>query len=304
MDQSDTTHPPMPNVNPLAVKGWVAIEDERGLSTVDVAIMRNLEFLATQNQSIMQTQEKILEALNKKQGRRSSLSSTGTAVTETTDGDDLTGVADQADPTVIAAFEALNNPTGDMNIALTETHQAFMDDTGNKLYVKRTITATRAAMSFRDHIGETFSVESSDDAASDSDHDLKKSIVDHLAILNSDLVTAIYINLNKAMKARKSKSKKGGVAATRASTPAEATQDILSSPLAHRVRRSTGRIFVSSDSEEPAGASTPKANPGHSDENSQQTQVSLTSVEVRRSNQTLRFESESEGEGDDDEMRG
>ncbi|CEI41123.1 hypothetical protein FVEN_g1372 [Fusarium venenatum] len=208
-ESTDETRSPAPNVDPTAVFDWVNLRDETMISPTERVLLLRTKFLARQNQSIMQAQEKILKVLNKSRNRRSSVLSAVTSVVE--------------------AFDALNDPADDMNLALTEAHETFVGDTNSKLYVKRTIAASQAAMTFRDYIGQAFSDNDGDHQGLSDDN--KQLIVEDFSILNADLVTAVYIDLNKAMKKRKFKSKGKTKAKGRAKKMGEAAPTRETIPL-------------------------------------------------------------------------
>ncbi|KAM0241732.1 hypothetical protein ACHAPO_001423 [Fusarium lateritium] len=128
-ESANETRPPAPNNTPVAVFDWVGLRDETMTSPTKRALLLRAEFLARQNQSIMQTVEKILKASNKPRNRSSSISSAGTGVTESTEGEELTHADGMADPQIVEAFDALNDPIDNMNSALTEAHETFVGDT-------------------------------------------------------------------------------------------------------------------------------------------------------------------------------
>ncbi|RGP78359.1 hypothetical protein FLONG3_3495 [Fusarium longipes] len=113
-------------------------------------------------------------------------------------------------PEVIQAYEELSNGDGDKYVTVIEIHQEFIDEIKKKSYVMRTIQANSDAAAFRDYIGSTFA-DGNDgegsDAAGDVDKDLQQSIVNDSAVLNADLLTSIYITLNRKLKERKARAR-------------------------------------------------------------------------------------------------
>ncbi|CAG7558586.1 unnamed protein product [Fusarium equiseti] len=341
MDEGSSTGrmPPAPDQDPTAVLEWPSIVDESMVSPVQWVLLRRTEFLAAQNRLLLQGMERLLMAGNKR-SRRSSASSAGSGATESTEGDPEITAADTDsinNPAITEAYNSLIDVENDKHAAVVEAHRAFMDQTNNKVYVKRTILSTKAAMAFREYIGTVF-VGGGDEV---DEGDLRNSIASDFALLNPDLVTNVFISVNKGLKKSKSKGKKKVEASGEASgevsgeasgqTPREGTPagQLHSSPLPvrgarRRSARSSRPSFILSsdhedanddDNDEGGGATTPRAPQQYAASASaslrqisnttsggDESQVSLTSVELRRSNQQLRFE---EGnEDDDDYMQG
>ncbi|RBR25056.1 uncharacterized protein FIESC28_02113 [Fusarium coffeatum] len=304
-----TTNPPDPAIEPTAVYSWPGLKDETFCTPTERILLRRSEFLARQVGLVLKNQERILAAL-KQRVRRSSMSSTGTGASEGTEGDEVADISID-DPATTKAYNTLCDTESDEHAALANAHRAFIDASKKKLYVKRTPHSTVDAMAFKAHVLSTFTGD---------DEELIKSIVENLALFNSDLITGIYLALNKEMKKTQSKSKGKGKAAApapshdegEASGQAAVDEDLPSSPLPTRLRKHKGAQYLSSGNPVPAGddeeyelgedgvdgASTPKARQSLTSmrqiSNSSNSQVSLTSVEIRRSHQQTRFESEAE----------
>ncbi|KAH7174971.1 uncharacterized protein B0J16DRAFT_324427 [Fusarium flagelliforme] len=312
-------NPPNPAVEATTVGSWPGFHDETFSTPTERVLLRRSEFLARQLHLVLANQERILVALNKRT-RRSSMSSTGTGVSDSTEGNEVNDSSISFDdPAITKAYDTFCDPESDEHAALTNVHREFIDAQKKKLYVKRTPHSTVDAMAFKAYIQSTFA---------GNEEEVAKSIVDGFDLLNTDLITGVYLALNREMKKKKSNSKGKGKSAA-ASTPAhgkgegesEASgqaagdEDLPSSPLPTRLRKRRRAQYLTSanpapvgdgddyepDEDDGDGASTPKARRSLTSmreiSNSTNSQVSLTSVEIRRSHQQTRFESEGDFEG-------
>ncbi|KAF5000574.1 hypothetical protein FGRMN_1655 [Fusarium graminum] len=298
---ADESQAPGPDVDPTATKEWVSLEDERGLNTVQIALLRRTEFSAGQNRAMMQSNELILSAI------------ANTEADETAEIDD---------PVVTVAYSALTDIKGEKHQLLVNLHRPLIETNNKKCHVKHTIIATNAAIEFIDHIKTTLTA-SDGDGNKHSDTALRKSILEDLDHLNTDLYTNLYIDLNQGLKKSKAKGKgkaiakpkpKASVSTRSASPPME-----HSSPMPARTRsRTKHHIVVSSDEgsdDQGEGAATPTHGPdpgpekaplasarqiSNTSQDNSNSQASLTSVELRRSHQSFRFEYN--GHDDDDDL--
>jgi hypothetical protein len=128
-------------------------------------------------------------------------------VTESTESEEIADSDSINDPETMDAYNALIDVKRDKHAVIVETHRAFMDETNNKLFVRRTIPSFKAAMSFRDYIFSVFLGRCDEvDEGEDDSLAVRTSIFHEFSLLDPGLVTDIFISLNKEMKESMSKT--------------------------------------------------------------------------------------------------
>ncbi|CAG7565316.1 unnamed protein product [Fusarium equiseti] len=206
-DSSTGCKPPAPDQDFTAIHEWPSLSDETMVSPVEWVLLRRTEFIAAQLRAVLQGNERIMSMMNKTRSRSSSASSYSSTVTESTENEEIAPSDSINTPDMINAYNALIDVKSDKHAVVVEVHRAFMDETSNKLFVKRTIQSAKAAMNFRDYI---FSVllDGHDEVDKGEDDSLAVLIsVSHdFSLLNADLMIDIFISLNKEMKKSMSKA--------------------------------------------------------------------------------------------------
>ncbi|KAM5378559.1 hypothetical protein ACJZ2D_004513 [Fusarium nematophilum] len=177
---------PSPNVEPSSAVDWVDVADPALVSVEGAAIMAQNRFIAAQNQLILRHIENIYSILSKTQSRRSSTSSAAAS----TVGDDLPALESEID----AAYAAVSS--GDLFKIIADIHDYYLDDNQKKLHVTRTLASNKDSQTFKDHLIEVLTDDMNDEQGDQA------AILSHLENLTPDLITDIYIKLNKEKKIR------------------------------------------------------------------------------------------------------
>ncbi|KAF5638116.1 hypothetical protein F52700_4821 [Fusarium sp. NRRL 52700] len=317
-----------PGVEPEFGLEWPDFQNPELASVGEIVLSGQIRFVARQNQALMGMVQNLYSAISKSRSRRSSMSSTG-ASSDAGDSAHLR-MPDENAERVAQAYQTLIEG-GEIYETLAQLHAVFVQLNGKKLYVMRNMTSARDAQTFAQHIIKQIEDKQSDPAGQE-DTDLVERqdiILTNMKLLTPDLITGLYIMLNKAKKAndQPDNTNKGKRKAT-VKQKAKVTQDRASAVLAgdggnhesdggtenrnlETTRTTAGgpsrQLSLNSQASSPvkrslrsrqiSGSSGVGADAAAS---SQHSQASATTIQRRRSKQKTRFVLCDNDEDDDD----
>ncbi|KAJ3532657.1 hypothetical protein NM208_g8346 [Fusarium decemcellulare] len=145
--------PPAPNVGPLFAREWPQHEQPQSLSAVTTVLMARQEFIAEQNQQIMGMIQNLDTLMSKTQSRRGSVSSTAASTAGDDDDTGLEGGLSLPAGDIQAAYDGITS--GEVHDIMIAIHDPFVTVNNKKLYVHRTMAATKDAQTFIKHVKAT-----------------------------------------------------------------------------------------------------------------------------------------------------
>ncbi|RSL58136.1 hypothetical protein CEP54_007921 [Fusarium duplospermum] len=291
--------PPAPTIPPEFAHEWLDVAHPESLSAVETVFMSRLQHIAVQLHHLMGQVEDMRIANARAQSRRGSMSSAAAS----TDGGGDTGVVPIPSDRVQEAFSELR--TGELQKILTALHDPFVTVNKKKLYVQRIINANTDARTFIEHITEVIKEKQVNPEGQEADvaeHD--ERMLCYLDNMTPALKTDLYIQLNKAKKKRDNPK----VKAKHAESPIliDTNDSIIKAlpPVGLAPRELGGRTVLAPRPARPCrqtsnssqGNEQPRRYPSRQtsrssrvEGQSQQSQLSLTSVQARRSKQRTLF---------------